>query len=441
MGTLDALLDEKLGVLAEEKSAKQANKSRLIADPNISVSSLMESIGNFLRYKRTKDLWALLGPPAGAAASYGWHSLPNGEWLVKVSSLLFELLGVASNSKIQSKKLHKALSAMHQQRELEVRTWAGHTSNDAIDRLDFTIRVLMSMLRQLKSSGSLKTKVFRSLPRRDQVCLDLVLQKVQLTQEFLVSGDSFVDEEDEQISQVCTHPSPPECMAMVPYQHPQSTQGTTKTNKGTFAGLASLPSIFSKILGGYSQEMETEKREPSLQEPQQEQPTNAKNKVLSAVPSAGSSVSSVLKQAMNFVPSVSQQKKKKPKVQAKKAEKKKEKGSAKGTSKKESKNSKKKQNSKKSKQAQDPPKEQVSQGDSDVYQAGDYNMQRMKWIENHIQTNEGVTKAAAGQAWGSSMKRATLLMDVPLKELKRRKFVGKECKENPFKAAVLAAQQ
>ena len=178
MGTLDALLDEKLGVLAEEKAAKQANKNRLIADPNISVSSLMESIGNFLRYKKTKDLWALLGPPAGAAASYGWHSLPNGEWLVKVSSLLFELLGVASNSKIQSKKLHKALVAMHQQRELDVRTWAGHTSNDAIDRLDFTIRVLMSMLRQLRTSGSLKTKVLRSLPRRDQVCLDLVLQKV-----------------------------------------------------------------------------------------------------------------------------------------------------------------------------------------------------------------------------------------------------------------------
>lgn len=83
----------------------------------------------------------------------------------------------------------------------------------------------------------------------------------------------------------------------------------------------------------------------------------------------------------------------------------------------------------------------MSQGDSDVYQAGDYNMQRMKWIENYIQTNEGVTKAMAGLAWGSSMKRATLLMDVPMKELKRRKFVGKECKENPFKAAVLAAQQ
>ena len=294
MGTLDALLDEKLGVLAEEKAAKQANKNRLIADPNISVSSLMESIGNFLRYKKTKDLWALLGPPAGAAASYGWHSLPNGEWLVKVSSLLFELLGVASNSKIQSKKLHKALVAMHQQRELDVRTWAGHTSNDAIDRLDFTIRVLMSMLRQLRTSGSLKTKVLRSLPRRDQVCLDLVLQKVQLPQEFLVSGDFFVDEDDEKISEVCAHPSPPECMAMVPYQHPQSTQDTTKTNKGTLAGLAALPSIFYKILGGDSQEIETNKSAPSLQEPQQEQPTKAKNNVLSAVPSAGSSLSSVL---------------------------------------------------------------------------------------------------------------------------------------------------
>ena len=92
-----------------------------------------------------------------------------------------------------------------------------------------------------------------------------------------------------------------------------------------------------------------------------------------------------------------------------------------------------KKKAEKTKKAKDPPKEEdVAQGNSTVYQAGDYNMQRKKFIEEYIQTNEGGTKSMASQAWGSSVKRASLLCDVPLSELKRRRFVGKECTENPY---------
>ena len=94
MSTLDAVLEEKMGALAKEKSAKQSGKARLIADPYITTNSLVECLGNFKRHKASKDLWSLISPPPGFPSSYGWHSLPHGEWLLKASSLLYELLGV-----------------------------------------------------------------------------------------------------------------------------------------------------------------------------------------------------------------------------------------------------------------------------------------------------------------------------------------------------------
>ena len=94
MSTLDAVLEEKKGALAKEKSAKQSDKARLIADPYITTNSLVECLGNFKRHKASKDLWSLISPPPGFPSSYEWHSLPHGEWLLKASSLLYELLGV-----------------------------------------------------------------------------------------------------------------------------------------------------------------------------------------------------------------------------------------------------------------------------------------------------------------------------------------------------------
>ncbi|CAE7513334.1 unnamed protein product, partial [Symbiodinium sp. KB8] len=48
----------------------------------------------------------------------------------------------------------------------------------------------------------------------------------------------------------------------------------------------------------------------------------------------------------------------------------------------------------------------------------------------------GHSPATARKMWIDSKERARLLSDVPLQELKRRKFVPKECTENPFPRAV-----
>ena len=48
---------------------------------------------------------------------------------------------------------------------------------------------------------------------------------------------------------------------------------------------------------------------------------------------------------------------------------------------------------------------------------------------------KGLSYKDANASWNSSKERALLLCDVPLPELKRRRFVSKSCTQNPFQVA------
>lgn len=146
-------MQERLRQDKDDRCAKQANRIRLIADPNMSVQGLQVCVKNFLSHKQTQDLWLCISPPPGTPSTYGWHSPPHGEWLTKASGLLYELLAVAENSKIHSTKLCKALKALYDQKDLQVPLNHGHKQGslqDEFDKYDFTIRVLMAMLRKLR---------------------------------------------------------------------------------------------------------------------------------------------------------------------------------------------------------------------------------------------------------------------------------------------------
>lgn len=57
MAALDALVQERLKQDKDDRCAKQANRIRLIADPNMSVQGLQVCVKNFLNHKQTQDLW------------------------------------------------------------------------------------------------------------------------------------------------------------------------------------------------------------------------------------------------------------------------------------------------------------------------------------------------------------------------------------------------
>ena len=64
------------------------------------------------------------------------------------------------------------------------------------------------------------------------------------------------------------------------------------------------------------------------------------------------------------------------------------------------------------------------------YEAGKYNEAREKFMAKHMQK---MSWRDANILWGTSQEKKNLLKDVPLPELKRRRFVPKGCTDHPFK--------
>ena len=83
-----------------------------------------------------------------------------------------------------------------------------------------------------------------------------------------------------------------------------------------------------------------------------------------------------------------------------------------------------------------PPKGPEAEAEADTAQAfGDYvpkDFHKRSLIFREAAKAAGHAPRAARQLWMDSDERAALLAEVPLQELKRRKFVPKECTENPF---------
>ena len=165
---------------------------------------------------------------------------------------------MAENSKIHSTKLCKALKALYDQKDLQVPLKHGQKASslqDELDKYDFTIRVLMAMLRKLRASAQIKANVFRSLCKKDQTVLDILLGKVQLPQEFIL--DEYVrGEEDGLISQVDTHPAPAD-LGMVVFEPDNFKKG----KGGKDSGLPPLPDIFGKITGKSPEKPNVENKE------------------------------------------------------------------------------------------------------------------------------------------------------------------------------------
>ena len=81
--------------------------------------------------------------------------------------------------------------------------------------------------------------------------------------------------------------------------------------------------------------------------------------------------------------------------------------------------------------------------ESSSYKAGDYNDVRKCFVKQFLEDaksrGDPATCAVAHTAWNASLKRAQLLADVSVSELKRRRFIPKGTWENPFKATVEAS--
>lgn len=212
-----------------------------------------------------------------------------------------------------------------------------------------------------------------------------------------------------------------------------------------------LPDIFGKVLGEQQPEISQAKCQPQPQ--LQKLPSSLAFKASTPKSSPKSIVTSselthVLQAAMAHEPSMP---KPKSKAQGKAAAKGKAKAKAKATPKAQAVALEKGKVNPGKKSEVEPSKkkkQQISQEATTTcgeYKPGEYQQAREQFIKDYIQTKQAegeiVSKSMASDAFGTSMKRATLLCDVSLTELKRRRFVTKDCLVNPFKAMVVTAKQ
>eukprot|EP00435_Cladocopium_sp_Y103_P043179 s1514_g12.t1 len=201
MSSLEAAVGERIERMKEQRSQKQKNRVRLMVDPNITVTSLVGIFTAFLQFKGCSCLESLVEPPPEGPVSFSWHTSPSPLWLSKTSGLLFDLLSVAKNSKLASTKVTKALHVMWKNRDLTLRTSKHITASDAIDKIDYMVRILMNQLRTLKINGTLRARAWRCLSNSDQMRLQMVLERLQLPPELMEGAEE--DDEDEEKKGQC----------------------------------------------------------------------------------------------------------------------------------------------------------------------------------------------------------------------------------------------
>lgn len=425
MASLEAAANAKMQELALDKSQKMAARTRLQADPSIAVADLQRVFQDFLVHKQNKDLWGLIMPPPTGPMSYGWHTQPCSEWIMKASGLLFECVGLAQNTKLHSAKVQKCLKAMHDSKDVEFRVKKGKSLENCIDECDLTLRILLNMIRTLKCNRQHRQRVLRSLCKAEQVKLELILQRVVLPAEIMAiaSEESLADEDaadrPEQIV-VCKDMFPPEnaengqSLELVPFVPPKEAAKPEVPRKSVSGFLLSpLPSIFGKILGTTFESSSNQTPAPAmpdaLKKAMQHQPIQT---------TKGSKVSKKDKaakpaQSTKTLPKTNHKKDQKP--LAMKSQNKKSKGNK---------------------------KKPVAKAVSQTYEAGKFLQAQQDYVKQVMDqaaiNGTNATRKDAMKSWQTSAKRAGLLAGLSVSELKRRKFVPKGTTSNPFAEIVNA---
>ena len=249
MAKLDAVIAETLEMTKLEKAKKASQKCRLIADPYIQVGQIQICLEGYMSYMKTSDLWSLVCPPPSLAVA-NWHTAPNGQWLAKTSNLLYDVLDFAPNTKLQGTKVTKALQAIHLNKTLFIDRKL--KTEDAIDRISLSLRIVLSMLRAVKMSEVTKSRIMRGLSKEEAAKLNLVLKKVVLPAEcFGVNGEEFAKEDSVEPLDL-----QPGGLALVvdkqpekPVAAPSQVSSPASSPKFSMTSLLGpMPSIFNRIL-------------------------------------------------------------------------------------------------------------------------------------------------------------------------------------------------
>ena len=168
-----ALVNQPIAVAAERC------KSKLVADPSITVMDLYQSLDRFLSSRNTNDLVLLLSCMEGV----GENDSPTkfGRVFVELKDLMVDLIQWAPNCVLPRNRLNRALTKLNDDRRWH---FGDSTLSAAASRVRKQIRLMFTKLRQMAQvSAAFKRFVEKASPSEFEA-VDELLGKVDLKNTF-----------------------------------------------------------------------------------------------------------------------------------------------------------------------------------------------------------------------------------------------------------------
>ena len=130
----------------------------------------MKVLRDFVTQKDCKDILSLV-VPAGHR-NFSWKTAVDPNWLQRMSSLVFDILAIVPNSKVQGKKLEQALKKMLVDGDLK--NESKRDDKTYIDSVNQLIRIALSQFRTLKTDIPKERDLLQKIvtKRKEGFCFD-----------------------------------------------------------------------------------------------------------------------------------------------------------------------------------------------------------------------------------------------------------------------------
>ena len=147
--------------------------SRLVSDPSLGVSDLMQPLTEYMEERRSRNVEALLKVPKGTS----WKTAPSGEWMASLATLMGKYTLIAPNAMIPPKKHRAPLMRIHQESAIN---FSKKPTEDFLDWADESIRICLAQFRVIKNCELSRSRAFKKIGPVEIAAADKVLQQMDL---------------------------------------------------------------------------------------------------------------------------------------------------------------------------------------------------------------------------------------------------------------------
>ena len=229
-----------------------SRKSRLVSDPSLGVSDLMQPLSEYMEEQHSRNVEALLKAPKGTS----WKTAPSGEWMASLATLMGKYTLIAPNGMIPPKKHRAALMRMHQESAIN---FSKKPTEDFLDWADESIRICLAQFRVIKNCELSRSRAFKKIGPAEIAAADKVLQQMELiNSEQTDSQENLPAEPAKEAIEAST--------AMVPFVPDKAEQVAKAMSLGDAAA------VFTRVLSKEDSEssLQSQKKvgKPSLKAPE-----------------------------------------------------------------------------------------------------------------------------------------------------------------------------